>query len=558
MNLLSCTIAFCALIVISLGQELRDDVPVWPYPTVYKDNKNGGRLLVSHNKIEWLLFSSKGKLINIKDYPVVYEATKRYSDIIFNNELTETFNETKSSGLKVNFVFQDDAQPARPVLIPTDTSLEREAYELIVGDDYAVRIYAKQQWGMLKAMESLSQLVKFDHELENFYIEHVPVLITDKPRFSWRGLMIDTARHFLPLPTIKAIVDGMSYDKLNVLHIHLIDAQSIPIVVSKYPELGEKARWTKKFFYSNEDLQEIIEYCYMRGISVMPEFDLPGHAYSWGFAYPDARSTCNDLEGYFNENNYPIQPANNITYEIIDALVTEMSGVFKHEYMHLGGDELVLECWQNDPTVQNFVKNQTQIKTMQDLWGYFQVKLEKIYRRNNKKLICWQELLTFLKTDLYKVPKDSIVQVWKLVSDLKYVIEDQQYLAIMSAGYYLDKQKPDPTVPDRWLYMDTWEDMYNIEPLANISKSAHSRLLGIEACQWGEQVDQSVITERIWIRLSGVAERAWSSETVNDVEKARKRIISHRCDVFAKRGLVTTPVRPDFCPYVAYRQFTRR
>jgi hexosaminidase len=362
--------------------------------------------------------------------------------------------------------------------------------------------------------------------------------------------MIDTSRHFLPMNTIKTIIDGMTYDKLNVLHIHLIDAQTIPIVVNKYPLLGEKARWHKKLFYTHDDLREIVNYCFIRGIVVIPEFDFPGHAYSWGLAYPEARSTCNQFKPPININNFPVQPANNLTYDIIEAMLSDMAPIFTNNYMHLGGDELVLSCWQNDETVKQFLQKRPDIKTMFDLWGYFQSILEPIYRRQNKKLICWEELLLNLKTSFYRVPKDSIVQVWELIEHLKPVVESHGYNAVLSAGFYLDKQKPDPSMRDRHLWVDTWEDMYLVEPLRNISDAARSRVLGIEACQWGEQVDQSMITERIWARLSGVAERAWSPAFVNDTVKARTRLITHRCNVFAKRGIVTTPIRPDFCPYV--------
>lgn len=188
-----------------------------------------------------------------------------------------------------------------------------------------------------------------------------------------------------------------------------------------------------------------------------------GHAHSWGKGYPDARSTCNQLRPPINVNNFPVQPANNITYDIIDAMISDMSSIFPNNYLHLGGDELVLNCWKNDETVKDFLSKTVDIRTMYDLWGYFQTALERIYRRYNKKLVCWQELLMNLNTSLYKVPKDSIVQVWELVQDLKPVVEDFGYHAVLSAGFYLDKQRPDPSMRERHLWIDTWEDMYLVE-----------------------------------------------------------------------------------------------
>jgi hexosaminidase len=169
----------------------------------------------------------------------------------------------------------------------------------------------------------------------------------------------------------------MSYEKLNVLHIHLIDAESIPIDLKRYPQFGEKGRWHANAHYTQEELKELVNYAFMRGIAVIAEFDLPGHAYAWGYAYPQTRSTCHQLKK-FNMNNYPIQPTNNLTYGIIDAIVEEMSPIFTNEYMHFGGDELVLGCWQNDEQVIEFLKSHPEIKNMQDLWGHFQVQLEKV------------------------------------------------------------------------------------------------------------------------------------------------------------------------------------
>jgi hexosaminidase len=363
--------------------------------------------------------------------------------------------------------------------------------------------------------------------------------------------MIDTARHFLTMDTIKTIIDGMSYDKLNVLHVHWIDAQSIPIVVNKFPLFGEKARWHKSMYYTQDDMREVVDYCFKRGIVVVPEFDLPGHAYVWGNSYPEARSTCSQFKPPVNINNFPIQPANNITYDIIEAMLGDMSSIFTNDIIHLGGDELVLSCWQNDETVKKFLQQRPDIKNMYDLWGYFQSRLEPLYRQNKKRMICWEELLLNLHTNFYSVPKDTIVQVWELIDHLQKVVEDKGYQAVLSAGFYLDKQKPDPSMRDRHLWVDVWEDMYLVDPFKNITTEAgRNRVLGIEACQWGEQVDISQITNRIWARASGVAERAWSPATIVDTVKARTRLINHRCQVFAKRGIMTTPIRPDYCPYV--------
>jgi hexosaminidase len=185
------------------------------------------------------------------------------------------------------------------------------------------------------------------------------------------------------------------------------------------------------------------------------------------------------------------------------------------------------------------------------LLKYFQERLEKIYRKYGKTMIAWGELL--LTNKEYPVPKDVIIQAWQQPQHLKQVVQ-RGYRAIHSGRYYLDMTTPGKS---RYLWQDTWKDFYENEPFAlNLTKEEQKLVLGGEACMWGENVDDSVLNERVWPRAAAVAERLWSPMGIKDLKAAEKRLIHFRCNVLIKRGYAASAIYPDYCPYIYMRRWT--
>ncbi|GKV38496.1 hypothetical protein SLEP1_g46406 [Rubroshorea leprosula] len=188
-----------------------------------------------------------------------------------------------------------------------------ESYKLMVPSPenpaYA-HLQANTVYGALHGLQTFSQLCHFNYKSRVIEVHMSPWTITDQPRFSYRGLLIDTSRHYLPLPVIKNVIDSMTYAKLNVLHWHIVDTQSFPLEIPSYPK-----------FYAQK-----------RGINVMAELDVPGHALSWGVGYP-ALWPSNDCQ-------QPLDVSNEFTFQVIDGILSDFSKIFKFKFVHLGGDEV--------------------------------------------------------------------------------------------------------------------------------------------------------------------------------------------------------------------------
>lgn len=185
---------------------------------------------------------------------------------------------------------------------------------------------------------------KHHHHRRTRIIIHETV-VHDKPRFPWRGLLIDSSRHYLPLSIIKKHLDAMSMAKLNVLHWHLIDDQSFPLLLDWQPELAERGAYSSEAMYNRKDVEGIVEYARERGIRVIPEFDTPSHMSSWGFSHPEILTKCFQ-HGKPTGVLGPANPADELTYSLIWRLLREAAGWFPDGFVHLGGDEVNVSCWE--------------------------------------------------------------------------------------------------------------------------------------------------------------------------------------------------------------------
>lgn len=208
---------------------------------------------------------------------------------------------------------------------------------------------------------------------------------------------------------------------------------------------------------------------------------------------------------YFgNINNIPLNPILDTTYAVVKKVMDYVKGIFPDKYVHIGADELVKACWRADTTIANFIANNPYgIKNADDLWAYFQNRMfNENFKNSGKTIVAWEEIAIHLNSSLYSYDASSgIVQVWSDPVYWRQVLE-KGYRAIYSAPYYLDKQKPYESAKNRWLWVDVWQDMYVMDPLTLAAgvPNAENLVLGGEACQWGEQVDQASIFERIWPR----------------------------------------------------------
>jgi len=459
-------------------------------------------------------------------------AIQTYQSLLFPLPGTAAVNLPGSiSSLEVTVV---DPTEYPPLNVDSD-----ETYSLQVTDGNAI-LTANELWGALKGLETFSQLIDFDVATETYAVGSTPVNIQDSPRFAWRGLLIDSARHYLEPATIMHTIDAMAYNKLNVLHWHLVDAQSFPLQIPTVPDLANKGAYHPKYaVYTPAVVKDIVAYGYSKGVRVLPEIDAPGHAYSWKWGQPAVVSTCPTAYAT-NVNNWPLDPSNNATFQVLQEVWAQVQATFLDDYVHVGGDEVVYPCWTGNPTVAAWMAANG-FTTGAQVLNYFMSRVFTLVPALGKKMVCWEDLFNAKVT----LPSDIIVQIWSGAATLQKVVS-AGLKTINAYGWYLDKQQPYPAAPLHYEWIDTWQDFYNYEPTANVTGDL-SLVLGGEAAMWGEQVDSAALDERVWPRAAAVGERLWSPKTVNVAATAALRLNPFRC-VMARRGIRGGPIAPNYCP----------
>ena len=264
-----------------------------------------------------------------------------------------------------------------------------ESYTLKI-DDEGIIIKSKTDLGALHGLSTLAQLIEVRDGAYVFpFIE-----ISDAPRFVWRGLMMDVGRHFMPVDVVKRNLDAMAFVKLNVFHWHLSDDQGFRVEVKQLPKLHEDA--SDGLYYTQDQIKDVVKYADDRGIRVVPEFDVPGHATAFLTAYPEFAS--NKEIDYQLERNSGIfdptlDPTNPDLYVFLDVLFKEVTPLFPDEYFHIGGDENEGKHWDENPDIQAFMK-ENNLADNHELQTYFNIELEKILQKYDKKLMGWEEIMT--------------------------------------------------------------------------------------------------------------------------------------------------------------------
>jgi hexosaminidase len=383
-----------------------------------------------------------------------------------------------------------------------------ESYSLEVTPAQIV-LRAPKTVGALRGLETLLQLLQSD--ADHWF---VPILaIRDQPRFPWRGLMIDVCRHWQPIEVIKRNLDGMALAKLNVFHFHLTEDQGFRVESKKYPRLHEFG--SDGLYFTQEQIREIVAYAAARGIRVVPEFDIPGHATSWVVGHPEFASGPGPfvIERTWGVFDPTLDPTNEKVYEMLDGLFGEMAALFPDPYFHIGGDENNGVQWSANPRIQEFIKAHD-LKDNHGLQAHFNRRLQEILARHGKKLVGWDEILH------PAIPQSAVIHSWRGAQGLADATR-AGHAVILSNGYYID-------------LIESTERHYLNDPLppdTSLNAEEQSRVLGGEATMWTEWVTPETIDSRIWPRTAAIAERLWSPREITDVDDLHRRL------VFASRRL---------------------
>ena len=410
------------------------------------------------------------------------------------------------------------AEPAKATLVVHTDHASKEVQE--PGEDEAytleitpagAKLNAANPLGVLRGLQTFLQLV--DVSPDGFAAPAVS--IKDQPRFGWRGLLIDSSRHFTPMEVLKRNLDGMEAVKMNVFHWHISDNQGFRAESKKLPKLHGVG--SGGAYYTQNEIRELIAYARDRGIRVVAEFDMPGHSSSWFVGYPEIASTPGPfkIEEEWGVMDPAMDPTNEKTYKFLDIFIGEMTKLFPDHYFHIGGDEVNGKAWDANPKIQEFKKAHN-YKSNDELQTYFSQRVQKLVNKHGKAAIGWDEIF------VPGAPKDIVIHSWRGPKALAAAAKEG-YQGILSNGYYID-------------LMWSAARHYAVDPLsgeaADLTPEQKKLVLGGEATMWSEYVNWENIDNRIWPRTAAIAERYWSPQSFTDVNSmyARLDVISERLE----------------------------
>ena len=399
---------------------------------------------------------------------------------------------------------------------------EDESYRLEISTTH-VQLSAPNPLGVLHGLQTFLQLVRVTPQGFS-----VPVVtIDDQPRFPWRGLMIDSGRHFMPVAVIERNLDGMEAVKLNVFHWHLSDDQGFRVESKQFPLLQGKG--SNGLYYTQKQIGEVVQYARDRGIRVVPEFDMPCHTTSWFAGYPQLASGAGPYQvaSQWGVLDAAMDPTRESNYEFLDKFLGEMTALFPDAYFHVGGDECDGKEWDANPRIQAFMHAHG-LKDNVALQLYFSARVQKLVAAHHKIMEGWDEVL---QPD---TPRDVVIHSWRGEKALAAAAR-QGNRALLSTGYYIDLNQ-------------SAAQHYLVDPMdgdaASLTPEQKARILGGEATMWSEFVTPENIDSRIWPRTAAIAERLWSPQQVRDVESMYQRlaIVSQKLQYYALEHLSFTGI----------------
>ncbi|XP_076265275.1 beta-hexosaminidase 2 [Rhynchophorus ferrugineus] len=498
--------------------------------------------------------------------PSVYSVLNK--ELLYLDVANITFNIKTNDDASKAFLtdvlsyFKDSVGPASSNCSETVTSLSinvearseslnlnwdtNETYTLN-GQGSSITIVGETVFGVRHGLETLLQLIVKDGAC---FVSISSYVISDKPFYKHRGLLLDTARNYLSVDMIKRNIVGMAMSKLNVLHWHMSDSQSFPFVSSRVLNMSRYGAYGDEKVYSPEQVLDLIRFAKIRGVRIIPEIDGPAHVgngWQWG---PEVGLgnlvVCQNKQPWRSYCIQPpcgqLNPANQNIYEVLKNIYNDIVDLWKNlEAFHMGGDEVYIPCWNSSSEILKYIGNSRTEERFLDLWAEFQAKALEVFDSVNggssASAIVWTSSLTAPGVVENSLPNDRyVIQTWVPNSDnLPEELLALGYRVIISTkdSWYLDHGFWGSTS------YYTWRKVYDNKILTD------DGVLGGEVCMWGELVDDNNVESRVWPRAAAAAERLWSNPSTTSVS-AEKRFFVHNRRL-ADRGIRTSVVTPEYC-----------
>ncbi|KAG0378065.1 hypothetical protein BGX24_004826 [Mortierella sp. AD032] len=495
---------------------------------------------------------------------------------------------------------------------------------------------AKTIYGALHGLETFTQLVTNSaHDTASIgtkEIAQTPLLIHDRPLFPHRGVLLDTSRNFLSMVSLYRTIDAMAMNKFNVFHWHIVDSPSFPIALDDqvgrggdreeedeeeeegdeyeyedggsgedggngehvYKErkqrktkatgnnninlplsqLAAKGAFSEKMVYTKKDISEFVDYAMDRGVRVIPEIDMPGHAWSWSKAFPEITTCLDGFPSYSRFSAEPpsgqLNPVHPKTFQVIQGVYDQVLPLFKDKFVHGGADEVNFNCWNATKSVVDLMESKNIPRSKEGfdkVLDGFTERQHGMLRHAKKRPIVWEEPLLAHDLTTIKENKDTVIQVWTSAENIKKTVRQGYDVITGSADYwYMDCGFGDWlgnwTMGKSWCAYSDWQKAYSFNPLLGLNSKESKKVLGGEALLWGEQVDNTNLDSKLWPRASAVAEVLWSGNSDDSSSKlwdgrkqtkntlrhieALDRINEHRFRMEAEK-ILAEPLQPLWC-----------
>ncbi len=481
---------------------------------------------------------------------------------------------TRIAGKKVQWLYDQSSVASLAAIrfklnTNPDANLGNEGYQLI-SDAKGVQITANKPAGLFYGIQTLLQLLPKEIESTQAVTGvtwKVPYAqITDNPRFAWRGMMLDVARHFFTKDEVKRFIDEMVTYKYNVLHWHLTDDEGWRVEIKSLPNLTKKGAWNVKKeghftsfskplpdeprtyggFYTQEDIKEIVKYGQERFVNIMPEIDVPGHSMAAVASYPELSCTPEAVnyqvisgEPFIDwSHGHPealqdntLCPANEKVFTFLDKVMGEVSQLFPFEYIHMGGDECPKNYWDKNPQILA-MRKELGLKNSQEVQAHFVRRLEKIISSKGKRMMGWDEIL-----EGGGLPKNTAVMSWRgMDGGIQAANDGHEVVMTPNNHVYIDLMQGDKAIEPPVYKTVRLRDSYAFNP---VPEGVDAKLVkGGQANLWSEQLfNYRHLQYMTYPRSFAVAEALWSEPANRNWDNFVGRVEAHmaRFDVAQKK-----------------------
>ncbi|HEV2363523.1 MAG TPA: family 20 glycosylhydrolase [Caulobacteraceae bacterium] len=450
----------------------------------------------------------------------------------------------RSRGLRLRPTPARNDRPGPAIVLQRDAALAPEAYRLEIGAGGA-RITAADDAGLFYGMASLWQLMTAD--AERGPVALTAQAITDRPRFSWRGLLLDSARHMQSEAEIERLIDWMALHKLNVLQWHLTDDQGWRLPVPAYPRLVSVGAWRAPApepwrdrppppryggYYSEAQIRRIVAFARRRGVTIVPEIESPGHALPAVLAYPrfgfTGGATAADM------SDWGVFPAifdpSRATLAFLEAVLGRTMDLFPGPFIAIGGDEAMKDAWRGSSAVQERIKA-LGLADDTALQAWFTRQICDFVSAHGRRAIGWDDILAGAP------PPSTAVAAWRSGAALAAASTGRDVVVATAPTLYFDnRQSLAPGEPPGRGVVVSLRDVYAFQPLpAGIAPAANAHVLGLQGALWTEEIRSDEELERMALpRAAALAEIAWTAPERLDFDDFTRRL---QADAARTRGL---------------------